>query len=260
MRSRTVLLISATLLALGAAAFAQGPRPGKNSLRIREHEQEIYFYPGVGGGSHGKVLFTPGDGGWRGFAITIAEGLASSGHDVYGLNTRRYLQSFTGSSVLKAAEIASDFRQIAGWVRQGSSERVLLIGWSEGAGLSLAAAADPTNKEIFEGLIAIGATEQNILAWHWSDVMAEVSKGLPKEPTFASVDYVGRVAPLPFFMIASSGDEYVSLDATRKLFSAAHDPKRMVLIEARDHKYEGATGEFFRTLPDALQWVVEKRR
>jgi pimeloyl-ACP methyl ester carboxylesterase len=260
MSSRIVLLISATLLAFGAAAFAQGPRPGKNSLRVREHEQEIYFYPGVGGGSHGKVLFTPGDGGWRGFAITIAEDLASSGHDVYGLDTRRYLQSFTGSSVLKPAEIASDFRQIAAWIRQGSSARVLLMGWSEGAGLSLAAAADPTNKEMIEGLIAIGATEQNILAWHWSDVMAELRKELPKEPTFASVDYMGKVAPLPLFMIASSGDEYVSLDATRKLFSAALNPKRMVVIEARDHKYEGATGEFFRALPDGLRWVVEQRR
>ena len=260
MRSRTVLLISATLLALGAAAFAQGPRPGKNSLRIRDREQEIYFYPRVGEGSHSKVLFLPGDGGWRGFAITIAEDLASSGHDVYGLDTRRYLQSFTAPSVLTPAEIASDFRQIASWIRQGNSERVLLMGWSEGAGLSLAAATDPTNKEIFEGLIAIGATEQNILAWHWSDIMAELRKELPKEPTFASVDYVGKVAPLPLFMIASSGDEYISLAATRKLFSAAHDPKRMVLIEARDHKYEGATGEFFRTLPDAVQWVVEQRR
>jgi pimeloyl-ACP methyl ester carboxylesterase len=260
MRSRRVLLIGATLLALGAAAFAQGPQPGKNSFRVREHEQEIYFYPGVGGGSHSKVLFIPGDGGWRGFAITIAEGLASSGHDVYGLNTRRYLQSFTRSSVLKPAEVASDFRQIAGWIGQGSSERVLLMGWSEGAGLSLAAAADSMNKDIFEGLIAIGATEQNILAWHWSDTMAEFRKALPTEPTFASVDYVGRVAPLPLFMIASSGDEYVSLDATRKLFSAAHDPKHMVVIDARDHKYGGATGEFFRTLPDALRWVVEQRR
>jgi pimeloyl-ACP methyl ester carboxylesterase len=248
------------LLALGAAAFAQGPQPGKNSFRIREHEQDIYFYPAVGGSSHGKVLFTPGDGGWGGFAITIAKRLASSGHDVYGLDTRRYLQSFTGSSVLKPAEIASDFRQIAGWIRQGSSERVLLIGWSEGAGLSLAAAADLLNKNIFEGLITIGATEQNILAWHWSDVMAELRKGLPNEPTFASVDYVGKVAPLPVFMIASSGDEYISLDAARKLFLAAHDPKRMVVIEARDHKYGGATGEFFRTLPDALRWVVEQRR
>lgn len=113
---------------------------------------------------------------------------------------------------------------------------MLLIGWSEGAGLSLAAAADPTNKDVFESLIAIGAAEQNILAWHWSDVMAELRKELPKEPTFVRVDYVGKVAPRTLFMIASSGDEHVSLDPTRKLFSATHDPKRMVVIEARDRK------------------------
>lgn len=255
------ILISVAMLTLWVAASAHAAaRPGRNKLTLREQEQEIYFYPAAGGSSHGNVLFAPGDGGWRGFALTIAETLAASGYDVYGLDTHRYLQSFTGPTVLKPTDIAADFRQLARWIRQDSSGRLVLVGWSEGAGLSLAAAGDPQNNEIFEGLITIGATEQNILAWHWSDVMAQLRKKLPDEPTFASNDYVGRVTPLPLFMIASSGDEYVSPQATHKLFSAAHDPKRMVVIDARDHRYAGATEEFFRTLREALQWVVQQRR
>jgi pimeloyl-ACP methyl ester carboxylesterase len=251
------LLTGVMVLVFGATALAQGARPGKNELSVRNQRQEIYFYTPAPGGLHRKVLFAPGDGGWRGFVITVAESLASSGYEVYGLDTRHYLQSFTGPAELKPGEIAADFREIAGWIRQSSTQRVLLVGWSEGAGLALAAASDPQNKDLFEGLIAIGATEQNVLAWHWSDVVAELRKKLPNEPTFASADYTGKVAPLPLFMIASSGDEYISSEATRKLFSAARDPKRMVLIEARDHKYGGATSEFFRTLMEALQWVLQ---
>ena len=261
MARRKCILISVAAMAFCLAASAlDAIRPGTNRLSLREQEQEIYFYPAVGVRQRGTVLFTPGDGGWRGFAVTIAEALAASGYDVYGLDTHRYLASFTGPRVLKPSEIAADFRQIAAWIRQGNSPKVVLVGWSEGAGLSLAAAADPQNANIFEGVIAVGTTEQNILAWHWSDTMAQLRKKLPNEPTFASADYAARVAPLPLFMIASSKDEYVSPEATHKLFLAANDPKRLIVVEARDHKYSGATGEFFRTLREALQWVRQQHQ
>lgn len=257
-RKRILISVAAMATCLAASAPA-AVHPGRNKLSLREQEQEIYFYPAAGVGWQGTVLFTPGDGGWRGFAVIIAETLAASGYDVYGLDTHRYLESFTGPRVLKTSEIAADFRQIAAWIAEGKAGRVVLLGWSEGAGLSLAAAADPRNKDIFGGVIAVGTSEQNILAWHWSDMMAQLRKKLPNEPTFASADYVGRVTPLPLFMIASSGDEYVSTEATRKLFSVASDPKRLAVVEASDHKYAGAKEEFFGTLREALQWVRLQR-
>jgi hypothetical protein len=57
--------------------FAQSPmpeiKPGENSVAIRGRRQKIYFYPGAGAAPHHKILFAPGDGGHRGFAIKIAE-------------------------------------------------------------------------------------------------------------------------------------------------------------------------------------------
>lgn len=249
-------------LILGSAASlrADAPQPGKNVVSVRGQQQEVYFYPAARPGAHRKVLFAPGDGGWRGFAITIAENLAGAGYDVYGLDTRRYLQSFTGSAVLKASEIASDFRQLAQWAGQGSKERMFLLGWSEGAGLGLAATSEPENREIFAGLVTVGATEYNILAWHWTDMGAEITKRLPNEPTFKSADYIGKVAPLPLAMVASSHDEYVSPDATRALFAAAGEPKRLVMLDAKDHKYGGKTDEFFTTLQESLTWIQQQHR
>lgn len=241
---------------LSTSLFAQELQAGKNSLILRGQRQDIYYYRAKKS-SLGKVLFAPGDGGWRGFAITIAADLASHGYDVYGLDTRRYLESFTGATVLTPSQIATDFRHLAEWACQGNANRVLLVGWSEGAGLALAAATNPQN-QTFQGLIAVGMTEYNILALRWSDVMSQITKKLPNEPTFRSIDLIEKVSPLPLTMIASTHDEYVSVSTTQQLFAKAREPKRLILIEAENHKFDGKTDEFFRVLNENLEWVQKQ--
>ncbi|MCU1296340.1 MAG: Type secretory pathway, VirJ component [Acidobacteriaceae bacterium] len=252
--------IGAVVLAFCTTVYSEIPKPGKNEVPIRGHRQNIYFYPAEGAGNHRKILFAPGDGGWRGFAITIAQDLAKAGYDVYGIDTLRYLKSFTGPSVLSPQEIASDFNQMARWIQQGGRERCLLVGWSEGAGLSLAATAVGENQTIFDGLVAIGTPEYNILAWHWTDIGAEITKKLPGEPTFRSADFMARVSPLPLLVIASTSDEYVTPETTRALFSEAREPKRLVIINARDHKYSGNTDGFFRTLREGVNWIRQQHQ
>jgi alpha-beta hydrolase superfamily lysophospholipase len=253
-------LAGVLVLASGSALFGQAPQPGKNSVTVRGQQQDVYYYAGKHTPSLGKILFAPGDGGWHGLAVAIAENLASSGYDVYGLDTRRYLQSFTGTKVLQTSEIAADFRQLAEWVRQGSGGPILLLGWSEGAGLGLAAAADAQHSNVFQGLVAVGMTEYNILALRWSDLMAEIKKKLPNEPTFKSADFIDKISPLPLAMISSTHDEYVSVEAARKLFAAAREPKHLVLIDAENHKFGGKTDEFFRELNENLQWIQQQKR
>jgi pimeloyl-ACP methyl ester carboxylesterase len=254
------LAISTLILAFWTTVCAENPKPGKNDVTIRGQWQRIYFYPAEGKGEHRKILFAPGDGGWRGFAITITEELAKAGYDVYSIDTRRYLQSFTGRAVLSTGDIASDFNLIARWIEQGAQERLLFVGWSEGAGLGLAATADASNKTIFGGLAAIGTPEYNILAWHWKDLVAELTKKLPDEPTFKSTDLMAEVSPLPLFVIGSTSGEYVTPEATRVLFSAAREPKKLVMIDARDHKYSGNTEAFFRALREGLNWIQHQRQ
>jgi pimeloyl-ACP methyl ester carboxylesterase len=253
--------IGVVILTFCTTVYPGSPQPGKNEMLTRGRQQKIYFYPAEGTNQHRKVLFAPGDGGWRGFAITIAEELAKAGYDVYGIDTRQYLKSFTGrAAVLSPPEIASDFNQIARWIQQGGRERLLLVGWSEGAGFGLAATADTENQTIFDGLVAIGTPEYNILAWHWRDIGAEIAKKLPDEPTFKSADFIAKVSPLPLLVIASTSNEYVTPEATRALFSEARQPKRLVMINSRDHKYSGNTEEFFRALREGLNWIQQQHR
>jgi hypothetical protein len=109
-------------------------------------------------------------------------------------------------------------------------------------------------------LAAIGTPEYNILAWHWTDIGAEITKKLPHEPTFKSADFMAKVSALPLFVIASPSNEYITPDVTRALFSAARQPKRLVMIDAWDHKYSGNTEGFFRVLREGLNWIQQQHR
>jgi hypothetical protein len=67
---------------------------------------------------------------------------------------------------------------------------------------------------------------------------------VPQERIRAS-RIVERHARSPVDLIASSSNEYVTPEATRTLFSDAHEPKRLVMVTVRDHKYSGNVEGFF---------------
>lgn len=243
----------AIALALSNSSFAQSP--GKNFVSIRGRQQSVYYYPATGQKLNRKVLFAPGDGGWRGWAVAVAQTISSWGYDVYGLDTKTYLEGLTAKSVCKEPEVMADFRDLAKWMTNGSDEHVTLVGWSEGAGLAVLAAADPNNKKIFGGLVTFGLIDVNVLGWSWRDTITYVTRSKPSEPSFHSSKYLPLIAPLRLQMIQSSQDEYTTLDNAQKLAAAAKEPKRFIVIKANDHKFNGNTEEFFRALREGLQWI-----
>lgn len=247
-------LLGALLLPL---ALAAQPSPGKNTVVIRGQTQEIYFYPAAGTSPlpHRKILFLPGDVGWRGLAITIAQTMASWGYDVYGMDTKRYLESFTGKTPLAVTDVMRDFREIARWMAVGKEERVTLVGWSEGAGLCLLGGAAADNQKLFKGLVAIGLGETSVLGWRWTDYLTYITGKEPEEPHFASVAYLPKVSPLPLLMLQATGDQYISVEAARRLFAVAKEPKRFVLIAAHNHRFDGNREGFFLALRAGLQWI-----
>ncbi len=252
-------LLAAGVLAGLSTGWAQPLSPGKNAVTVRGQRQDVYFYPAPAGGSKGTVLFAPGDGGWRGFGITMAETIAGWGYNVYGLDTKRYLESFTTSkSKLTEPDVMADFRVIAGRVARGPSDKVILAGWSEGAGLMLLAAA-AGDKKLYRGVVAIGLPQSSVLGWRWADNVTYVTKQEPKEPHFPSMPYLPKVASLPLFLIASTRDEYTSSAVTKNMFAAAGEPKKIAWVEADDHRFTGNRDAFFRTLREALEWTSQPR-
>lgn len=248
------LLCSAWL----CAALGAPLQPGKNSVPIRGVSQDVYYYPGGAGASTRPcVLFAPGDGGWRGFALTVAFEVASWGYDFYGIDTKEYLSRFTGWATLRESDVMTDFRAVADRIRGNRS--IILIGWSEGAGLMTLAAASPS-KDPYAGLITMGLGDLNVLGWRFADNLTYITRRQPNEPTFSALAYMPKVAPVPLVMLHSANDEYVGQPEASRLFNAAAEPKRFNLIQGQNHRFDGAQSLFFQRLREALEWTTAVAR
>ena len=60
---------------------------------------------------------------------------------------------------------------------------------------------------------------------------------------------------LILFLAAPAHDECLPPETTQALFAAAHDLKKLVVIDASNPKYDGKNEEFFRTLKEGLNWI-----
>jgi len=263
-RRKTILhAVLIALLAFSAITCTLPiPPAGKNAPVIRGQQQDIYFYPAQGGTRNAqKVLFLCGDGGWQGRAIDIAAGMSKVGYDVYGFDTKRYLESFTTDvGVLKEEDVQRDLAQIAKWMQTRWRERISIVGWSEGAGLAVLAAASRDNEAVFNGVVTLGLSNTASLGWRLRDDVTYITHGDPDEPMFRTGDYMPKVAPLAVCMIQSSGDEFVTKDEAEGLFAAAQQPKLYKLVQAQDHAFNSNTGAFFQALSEGLAWVDQAPR
>jgi dienelactone hydrolase len=102
--------------------------------------------------------------------------MAAWGYDVCGLDTKAYLEGFTGGTTPTGTGVSNDLRAVAEWMTQGSGARVALVGWSAGAGLGVLASAEDSGKSAFSGLVVFGLGDEHLTA-----------------------DYLPRVTPLPFY-------------------------------------------------------------
>jgi len=244
--------VAAMVFLLGAAANADAQRT--ETLNLRGHAQTLRIY-GTRGGT--PVVVSSGDGGWVHLGPHVAEVLASQGFFVVGFDVRGYLESFTsGTTTLSPADEPRDFQVLAEFAARGSNRKPILVGVSEGAGLSVLAATDPQTKASIAGVLGLGLPDINELGWRWKDAVIYVTHGVPKEPTFNATTFVGRVAPLPLGAIHSTRDEFVPLTEIQKVMDAAASPKRLWIVTASDHRFSDNLQEFDRRLAEALAWIA----
>ena len=244
------------MLALLLAAAVSSGRPAlatTDTVVLRGRPQLVHLYGDRGGPA---VIVSSGDGGWVHLAPQVAETLAAQGFFVVGFNVKAYLESFTiDSHTLGVADVPGDYRVLVEYASRASPARALLVGVSEGAGLSVLAAADPAVQRHVAGVVGLGLPERNELGWRWKDSLIYVTHGVPNEPTFSASDLVGRLTPVPLAMIHSTRDEFVPESDVATMMSRANEPKRLWTVNASDHRFSGSTAEFDRRLLESIEWV-----
>ncbi len=246
------ILLALLVLALSHTAIGQTT----DTVTIRGHQQRVHLY-----GTRGAdpVIVSSGDGGWIHLSPHIAEMLATHGFFVVGFDAKAYLEDFSsGASSLGPADEPGDFRVLADYAARGSASKPILIGVSEGAGLSVLAATDPATQQAVAGVIAIGLPDVSELAWRWRDSIIYLTHGVPNEPTFSAAAVIDRIAPVPLAAIHSTHDEFVPLATLQRVLERAGEPKRLWVVPAADHGFSDNLAEFDRSLLEALRWVTQR--
>ena len=254
------LSVLAIILCWGPATLAAGPR--KVTYTIRGVDQTLYlFTPDSRKSSLPAVVLASGDGGWHGLIIDIAQYLVDRSYTVVGVDSKSYLESLCHPRALEPAQVTSDFGAIASFAKvQAGAKSIVLVGWSEGAGLVVLGGLDPATRPALRGVVAIGLPELSELAWRWSDAAIYITHKVPDEPTFNSKDYVGRLTPVPLMTIQSTHDEFVPLETAKDIFARAQEPKQLALIEADGHHFGGQLTAFWQALDRALTWFENLSR
>ena len=177
------LPLAIALLTASMGVTAHDGAPHADTVMLRGRPQAVRVY---GRRGDRPVVVSSGDGGWMHLAPHLAETLAAHGFFVVGFDVRAYLTSFTaGKSALRSEDEPADYRALIEFARAGSLQRPILIGVSEGAGLSALAATEPQTQALIDGVIGIGMPDLTELGWRWSDALIYLTHGVPDEPTFS---------------------------------------------------------------------------
>lgn len=255
MRKKLLFVLSAFWV-LSLVQGAVGATSRKVAVQVRGIKQTLHFFaPDSRRPEDPGVLVVSGDGGWHGFIIDIAQHLSARGLPAVGLDAKAYLESMSKPKALEPAQVASDFAVFERFTKeQTGAKSIVLVGWSEGAGLAVLGGLDPTVRADLSGVVAIGLPELNELAWRWRDSVIYLTHKVPNEPTFNSKDYVGRLAPVPLVTIQSNHDEFVPRETAREIFAQAREPKQIAWIDADGHHFEGHLPAFWQALDRAFAW------
>lgn len=249
-----LLVVCVALLWLSTSGVPEALAQAERPFRIRGRAVTLRVYGHEGGA---PVVVASGDGGWIHLGPKVAGLLARNGYFVVGLDSRQYLSVFTSGSVtLKAEDVPGDFKLLADYAAsKGNGAKPVLVGVSEGAGLSVLAAVDPLLKPVLSGVIGLGLPDINELGWRWRDSIIYLTHKVPNEPTFSVEQIIDRVAPLPLAALHATGDEFVSVPIIRRMMSKAREPSRLWVIQASDHQFTGNQKEFEARVIEALAWI-----
>ena len=247
-----ITTLIALLVVMGTAKVWNQTR---QTLTIRGHEYSLYLYGSPAGE---PLIVSSGDGGWIHLAPDVAAFLAGRGYFVAGFDARAYLSSFTtGQSTLRTEDEPHDYSVLVQYVLRLTGKKPILIGVSEGAGLSVLAATDPEVKSQISGVIALGLPDINELGWRWKDAMIYLTHKTPSEPTFSTSAVINRVAPLPLAAIHATHDEFVPLQEIRRVIGNAAEPKLLCVIESSNHRFSDNRDELQRQLLNSIGWVKQ---
>jgi type IV secretory pathway VirJ component len=214
------------------------------------------------------VLYASGDGGWFGAAAGMFHTIASRGLPTVGFSTKAFMRiEHRWSRPLNVAHVVEGYQRVIdaarAQLRLSPDAPVVLTGWSRGASLGVLVASSREADPRVVGLVAVGlpADEQLDIrggsdddAGEDNEVPAVVNADLHAR-SIAMYPLLSRIAPRRMVVIQASGDGYLPAARARELFGSDSSLRRLVAIDARNHRFSGGESRFAAALVEAVGWV-----
>ncbi len=243
------------------------------SGRARVHDEELTLHLASPlapvSPSTPVVLYASGDGGWFGAAVGMFRTIAANGLPTVGFSTKSFLAiEHRRSRPLTATHVSEGYEQIIAaarvQLRLAVDAPVVLTGWSRGASLGVLVASGHQSDPHIVGVVAVGlaANEQLDVEGDDDDAGSDdiaASVGASDDATSRSIavyPLLSQLGPRHCVVIQASGDAYLPAARARVLFGPDSDARRLVAIEARNHRFSGGESIFAAELQKSVAWVV----
>jgi fermentation-respiration switch protein FrsA (DUF1100 family) len=191
-------------------------------------ELGAWFLPAAAGPARRAVIVFNGNAGDRSYRAPLARALARAGFSVLLFDYRGY-----GGNPGRPSEagLREDARAARRWLEERAEvdpAEVVYFGESLGCGVALALSAERPPLALvlrspFPSLTEVGR-------WHYPFLPVR----LLLRDRFECLD-LGRRLACPLLVVAGEADRIVPASMSRRLYEAAPEPKRFVLVAGADH-------------------------
>ena len=269
-----VLLLAVPSGGCGAALSTKASSPAMRefSAQVRLHDEALTLHLASPqtplSGSTPLVLYASGDGGWFGAAVGMFHTIAGRGLPTVGFSTKAFMRiERRGSGPLSVARVVEGYQRILdatrAQLRLPPDAPVVLTGWSRGAALGVLVASSHEVDPRVIGLVAVGLAADERLdidSDNDDDVgdataVPAVSNDDLHAGAIAMYPLLSRIAPQRSVVIQASGDGYLPAARARELFGPDSAMRRLVAIDARNHRFSGGASRFGAALVEAVDWV-----
>jgi dienelactone hydrolase len=231
-------------------------------LNLHNHPLQLHFSkPYSLENSDVLVVYSTGDGGWRGLGRQIYEWIATWHYPVVGFSSSDYLKNLGYiSDTTTPRRLARDFKAIVQFAEQNlelqPSTRIILVGLSRGAGLSVVAAGQTELYNRLGGVVAIALTREEEHVVHYSHSRRS-SPDQPKQELLQiqTYEYLPRITSVPVVVLQSTHDGYLPASEARVLFGPDTALKKLIPIEARNHGFSGGCLDLYREAETSMSWI-----
>lgn len=231
-------------------------------ITLYHHPLELHLSKAAGSDKNGVlVVYATGDGGWLGLGEQIFEWISSWNYPVVGFSSRDYLKhlEYAGDPTTPH-RLVRDFKAIITFAEQRlgmqQSTRIILVGLSRGAGLAVVAAGEGELESRLGGVIAVALTKEEEHVVHYS----KSRLFLPDQPKqelvqIQTYEYLPRISSVPVVVIQSTNDNYLPAGAARVLFGPDTRLKKLLSIEAKNHRFAGGCSDLYKEAETAMNWI-----